>query len=483
MERHYTKAQILEAYLNQIPFGHGWFGVDAAARHYFGKSAGELTLAEAATLAALPRSAPYYDPIRHPDRARKRRDLVLRLMADQGLITTDSGQRGATSANGDRAGRRQQSGGRISSMPCEPRRRERASRWRPVATACMRRSIRRCRRPPIQRWPTWRLRWSSVPDMAIPPWRHTPKARRTTSRGWSLRSTPRPATCGRWSVAGTTVIRRSTVHSSRYGSRGPRSNRSCTPRPSRTASPRTRQCPTPRSRFRSPTDPIYRPEDADGQFQGPMTVRDALARSRNSVAIQLAMQVGIDSVIELAHQLGITTPIAPFPSSAIGASGVRPIEMVAAYTAFATLGTVTAPQFISRIEDRGGHTVWTEHPAIAAAVLDSNVAFIVRDMMRDVIDRGTATARSRGRCRRRSPPPARQAPRTTIRMCGSSGVRPISSRVSGSASISPRRSRREPPEARWRRRYGPEWLPRRTAATSSRTGCRPPHSNRRTSTG
>ena len=89
MERHYTKAQILDAYLNDIPFGHGWFGVDAAARHYFGKPAGRLSLAEAATLAALPRSATYYDPIRHPDRARARRNLVLTEMASQGYITAD----------------------------------------------------------------------------------------------------------------------------------------------------------------------------------------------------------------------------------------------------------------------------------------------------------------------------------------------------------------------------------------------------------
>ena len=63
MERHYTKEQILEAYLNQINFGHGWYGVEAAARHYFGKPAARLTLAEAATLAALPKSPVGYDPI------------------------------------------------------------------------------------------------------------------------------------------------------------------------------------------------------------------------------------------------------------------------------------------------------------------------------------------------------------------------------------------------------------------------------------
>src|SRR6185437_6605279 len=87
MERHYDKSQILEAYLNQIHFGHGWYGIEEASRHYFGVSAARLTLAQAATLAALPKGPALYDPIRHADRARERRNLVLSQMAEQKYIT------------------------------------------------------------------------------------------------------------------------------------------------------------------------------------------------------------------------------------------------------------------------------------------------------------------------------------------------------------------------------------------------------------
>ena len=73
MEKHYSKDQILEAYLNQIPFGHGWYGVESAARHYFGKTASKLTLAEAAALAAMPKGPALYDPLKYPDRVRQRR--------------------------------------------------------------------------------------------------------------------------------------------------------------------------------------------------------------------------------------------------------------------------------------------------------------------------------------------------------------------------------------------------------------------------
>src|SRR6266545_154972 len=92
MERHYTKAQILEAYLNQIGFAHGWYGIEEGARHYFGKSASKLTLAEAATLAAMPKAPENYEPAKFPERARERRNTVLALMEQQGYITRAQAQ-------------------------------------------------------------------------------------------------------------------------------------------------------------------------------------------------------------------------------------------------------------------------------------------------------------------------------------------------------------------------------------------------------
>ncbi|HET9011825.1 MAG TPA: transglycosylase domain-containing protein, partial [Gemmatimonadaceae bacterium] len=93
MEKHYSKEQILEAYINQINFGHGWYGIESAARHYFAKPAARLTLAEAATLAALPKSPVGYDPSRFPEKARVRRNLILALMAQQGYVTTADAER------------------------------------------------------------------------------------------------------------------------------------------------------------------------------------------------------------------------------------------------------------------------------------------------------------------------------------------------------------------------------------------------------
>src|SRR5687767_8942191 len=87
MEKHYRKDQILEAYINQVDFGHGWFGIESAARHYFGKPASRLTVAEAATIASIPKGPAVYDPIRYPDRVVQRRNVVLELMRQQKYIS------------------------------------------------------------------------------------------------------------------------------------------------------------------------------------------------------------------------------------------------------------------------------------------------------------------------------------------------------------------------------------------------------------
>lgn len=390
MERHYTKAQILEAYLNQIPFGHGWFGIDAAARHYFGRSAGGLTLAEAATLAALPRSAPYYDPIRHADRARRRRDLVLHLMADQELITEQAERQArrsplATVSQGARspapyfvdavraavlrAGVPVDAGGYRVYATLDPRLQE-------AAVAAMTEGTAAVESRPGFKHPTLASHRAGSTDylqgtfVALDP---TTGEVRALIGGRSYADSPfdralsavrQPGSAFKPIVYAAAIADSIPANAVVYD-----------------------------TALAIPLDngTVYRPENADGQYVGPLTLREALARSRNEVAVQLALRVGMDSVISLAHGLGITTPIAPYPASAIGASGVRLIELVAAYGAFATLGQVAQPQLVRRVEDRGGRTVWAAQGPQLTTALDSNVAFIVRDMMRDVIARGTAS--------------------------------------------------------------------------------------------
>jgi 1A family penicillin-binding protein len=390
MERHYTKSQILEAYLNLIPFGHGWFGIDAAARHYFGKPAGRLTLAEAATLAALPRSAPYYDPIRHPDRARQRRDLVLHEMVAQGLITPMAAAAAKREA--------------LATVPPA------VSNPAPyfvdaVRVAALRQGIAvdaggyrlyTTLDPALQRDAVEALLEGAAavedrqgyghPTLASHP--HGPA---TYLQGLFIALDP--ITGEVRALVGGRNYQDSPFDRALYAVRQPGS--AFKPLVYATAIadsiPANALVADTALAITLDDGTVYRPDDADGQFLGPMPLREALVRSRNTVAVQLAMRFGLDSIADVARRFGLTTPIAPYPSSAIGASGVRPIELVAAYGAFATLGSVAQPQMLARVEDRAGHAVFATQGPVLTTVLDSNVAFIVRDMMRDVVDRGTAS--------------------------------------------------------------------------------------------
>jgi penicillin-binding protein 2D len=389
MERHYTKEQILEAYLNLIPFGHGWFGIDAAARHYFGKPAGRLTVAEAATLAALPRSAPYYDPVRHPDRARLRRDLVLREMARQELITPALAAAAkreplvtlplgtstpapyfvdAVRTVAMQAGIPVDGGGYRLYTTLDPA-------LQRSAEAAVTEGVAAVERRPGYAHPTFAsLARDAKPYLqgllvALDPDNGEVRA---LVGGRDYQDSPFDRAVNAVRQPGSAF--KPLVYAMAIADSIPANT---------LVADTALEVPLE-------DGTMYRPEDADGHFLGPMTMREALVRSRNSVAVQLALRLGLDSVVDVARRFGITTPIAPYPAIAIGASGVRPIDLVAAYEGFATLGSVAQPQMLLRVEDRTGHEVWAAHGPAMTAVLDSSVAFIVRDMMRDVVDRGTA---------------------------------------------------------------------------------------------
>lgn len=392
MEKHYTKAQILEAYLNQIDFGHGWSGVDAASRHYFGKRATELTLAQAATLAALPKGPAIYDPIRHPDRARKRRNLVLSLMADQGYITRgqavkasrepvvtapDAGMPAAAPYFVDVVRHKAEAAGIAVGN----------GGYRIVTTVDA--SLQRAAADALV---AGLRRVEERPDYHHETYAH--HARGSTDYLQGMVVAIDPATGDVLALVGGRNYVQSSFNRAMNAVRQPGSafKPIVYAEALRDSLPPNAIIPDTALAIFMPNGAIYRPQDDDGRYLGPLTMREALVKSRNSVAVQLGLRAGIDSVAALALRLGIDTPIAPYPSSAIGATALRPIELVAAYTVFDNLGAVVEPRFIDRIEDRAGRTVWQPRPRAPRFALDPRVAFIVRDMLRDVVTRGTATA-------------------------------------------------------------------------------------------
>ena len=136
-------------------------------------------------------------------------------------------------------------------------------------------------------------------------------------------------------------------------------------------------------------EPPWTPQNYDLQFDGPMTLRRSLYLSRNIIAIKLGMELGEQAVVSEAAKFGISTRVPRVPSIHIGSADVIPLEMIAAYTTFANLGTRTVPNSILRVEDRSGKIIW-QPTTRTVAVLDSAHAWLMTDVLRDVVRHGTA---------------------------------------------------------------------------------------------
>jgi len=397
MEKHYTKDQILEGYLNQIPFGHGWYGVESAARHYFGKSASKLTLAEAAALAAMPKGPALYDPVKYPDRVRQRRNVVLSLMAAQGYITAAQAKAAqaspiVTSPNGGYSA--------YSPWFVDVVRVQALREGIPVNQGGYR--IYTSLDPVLQNAATSALleetaSLESQPGYAHPKYTRGAEAqagRATTDYLQGMVVALDPTSGDVRALVGGRDYSDSRFNRAVDGSRQPGSAF----KPIVYAAAIADSIP-PNALFADtalaitlPNKTIYRPENSDNQFLGTISLRDALAMSRNVVAVQLGMKLGMDSIANLAHRMGLNSVIAPYPSSAIGASVVQPLDLVAVYTTFANLGTPVEPRFIYRVEDKNRKVVLSREVRALAPALDPRVTYVVRDMMRDVVERGTASS-------------------------------------------------------------------------------------------
>ena len=398
MEKHYSKEQILEAYLNQIPFGHGWYGIESASRHYFGKSATKLSLAEAAALAAMPKGPALYDPLKYSDRVHQRRNVVLSLMADQGFISpaqaaSAKAARLITSPNGGYSA--------YSPWFVDVVRVQATRAGVPVAQGGYR--IYTSLDPVLQNAATSALAeetaaLESQADYAHPRYsslkKPGTKPSRTTEYLQGMVVAMDPTSGDVKALVGGRDYADSQFDRAVDGMRQPGSSfkpivyalaiaDSITPNTIFVDSALT---------IDLPNGTVYNPENSDGQYLGPLTLREALARSRNVIAVQLGEKLGIDSIANLARRMGLSSKIAPVPSSAIGASVVQPLDLVATYTTFANLGTPVEPRFIYRIEDRNRKTVLSREVMALPPALDARATYVVRDMMRDVVERGTASS-------------------------------------------------------------------------------------------
>lgn len=391
MEKRYTKAQILEAYLNQIHFGRNWYGIESAARHYFGKAAAELGIHEAASLAAIPKGPAIYDPIRYPARNKNRRDAILGLMQEQGFITAEQLRAAraepirtapnmgmsvaapyfvdAVRQQVERAGVPVSAGGYRIVTTLDPALQRAAESALLEGTL----AIEQQREYPhhtLAKRPRGNTDFLQGAVVAIDP-RSGDVQALVGGRDHAIAPYNRAVTAQRQpgSTFKPIVYARALMDSL----------------------PPTAVVPDTALRLAYDRQ-VYAPKNADGEFLGDIPLRTALAKSRNPVAVQLWERAGADSVIALARRMGLGSPIAPYPSSAIGASVVRPIELVAAFTTFANLGHGVEPRLVLRVHDANGRVVWGQNTRWLEPAMDSAVAYVAVQLMREAVDNGTGGA-------------------------------------------------------------------------------------------
>ncbi|MFI5309964.1 MAG: penicillin-binding protein 1A [Gemmatimonadales bacterium] len=404
IEAKYSKDRILELYLNQINLGNGAYGVETASYRYFGKSVRELNLAEAATLAALPKGPERYNPRRYPDRAVQRRNTVLELMRRAGAI-------GDADASIARA------------YPLRlARRRRSAGETAPYFVEYVRRLLeekfgKQSYEQPLKVYTTLDLDLQGSAERAldrqlrvVESGQYGPFGHRTyesyiarASSGTADENGVSPYLQGAFialdprtgavrALVGGRDFDDSKFDRATQARRQPGSTfkpivYATAIQSGRPPSYIVDDAPIEVPQLDS-TKP-WTPQNFDLKFLGPMTMRHGFYESRNMIAIRVGMEVGEQSVVEMAKRFGITTPVPPYPSIHIGSADVYPLEMVAAYAVFANLGWRVSPMPILRVETEKGEVLWKPEPTIEQ-VLSREEAWLMVDMMKDVIRKGTA---------------------------------------------------------------------------------------------
>jgi penicillin-binding protein 1A len=387
MEERYSKAEILERYLNAVYFGQGFYGIDAASHGYFDKNARDLEPHEAALLAALVRSPSLDAPAVSPKRALTRRNLVLGLMRRQGRLTEEQCQRGLA-APLPTASRRAANG-----TTMEP--------GGPVSGQYFEEEVRRQLVGLFGSDRVWRggLKVYSTydPERQLDAERviatriaQITKARPAARDLQGSLVAMDPATGDVLALVGGRDFQASSFNRATQAHRQAGSAF----KPIIYAAAIERGY-TPGTLLRDLDAPIAGADKAwlpSGTHErSEYTLRNALKVSSNRAAAQLLQQVGVTTAVYYAHRLGIESQMPMVPSLALGTGEMTLLELTAAYTAFANQGRLSAPRLITRVEDSKGNTIY-EVPERHAQALRPTTAFLMSSMLSDVITSGTGTA-------------------------------------------------------------------------------------------
>jgi penicillin-binding protein 1A len=383
IENSLSKRDILSIYLNQIYLGHRSYGVEAAALTYFGKHASELNLAESALLAGLPKAPSAYSPIRHPLKAQKRQRYVLQRMLQRGYITKGQAKEAADMT--------------LNIVPPE----NKNIKVAPYFTEHLRQYLEN----------TYGTDLLYGEGLKV----YTPlnllmqkSAQRAVESGLNDFETREGSQKDESRVQGALVAmepRTGHVKALVGGVKFLENqfNRAIQARrqlgsafkPIVYAAALDKDYVTTTIIIDSPlifkikSDmEFWEPRNYDLEFKGPITLRKALAYSRNIITIKILQDIGIDYVINYAKRLGIDSPLNRDLSLALGSSGISLLEITRAYAVFANQGFKVEPIFITKVTDRNGTVLEENKPRLSQAI-SPQTSYIMTSLLKSVVEEGT----------------------------------------------------------------------------------------------
>ncbi|WP_011300989.1 penicillin-binding protein 1A [Cupriavidus necator] len=442
IEALYTKEQILETYLNTVPFLYNAYGIEMAARTYFDKSARSLDVLQSATLIGMLKGNSYYNPVLNPERALDRRNTVLAQMVKRGKL--DAGRLDQLSKRplridferqteppgpaphfaqqlrkwligwADRNGYDIYADGLVVHTTID-------SRLQAFATQAVTAQGNRLQSIANAAWAP-RAGWAASKDLVQAFVRETPDYRNAVAAGTpaeealkhlladtafmqALRQQKTRIQAGFIAIDPRTGQIRAWVGSRDYTQDAFDHVQSARRQPGSTFKPFVygaafEQGKTPDDTLvDQPVEiqlaggEVWRPTDEGRPSGRAMSLRDGLVYSRNTITAQLMQEVGPARVAKLARAMGVRdSKLDTVPSLALGTSPVTLKEMVASYATIANAGEYIAPTMVTRIEDRDGKVLQEFQPARAERALPAATTQTLLDVMRDVIDRGTGAA-------------------------------------------------------------------------------------------
>ncbi len=383
IEKSLSKADILSIYLNQIYLGQRSYGVEAAAQTYFNKSAADLNLAESALLAGLPRAPSAYSPIRHLERAKRRQQYVLERMAESGYITRDEAQAAldyplkiAPAEN--------------KNITVAPYIAEQVRQY--LQTAYGNASLYG---DGLKVHTSVNLLMQDAAQRAVESGLKAFEKRQGVKKGdprvQGALVAMEPRTGSVKALVGGLRFLENQFNRATQARRQPGSAF----KPIVYAAALDKSYTTASIIIDAPIvfpsrgkQPFWEPKNFDREFEGPVTFRHALSHSRNVITVKILQDIGVGYAIKYARKLGISAPLEPNLTLALGSSGVSLLELTRAYAVFANQGMLAEPLFITKIVDRHGNVLEENKPRLSR-VISPETAYLMTSLLQSVVEEGT----------------------------------------------------------------------------------------------